>query len=656
MGIRLEDVQSAAGTPCRNVAGVGMNDATERPCPPEVRTWIVRQLFEHVPNNIVVINRRFEVILANQNFKSVFGDPTGKHCFELYKSRQSVCETCMAARTFEDGQVRVHDEDGVDKEGRPAHYIVHIAPVYDEIGRIAYVIEMSYDVTKTKSLQREYNLLFERVPCYVAVIDRDLRIVRANGLLCETFGERVGEHCYEVYKQRTEKCLDCPALKSFASGGPHRSAQVGIDKEGNLTHYIVSTAPLSRGSREPSHVIEMSVDVTDVHRLSAELEKESSFRGILIDSTLDPLVAINDAGIVNIFNRAAESLFKISAKEVVNRLPGERFFPAEFRAALENGERNVFLPETTVIDLAGEVIPVRFSGSVLHDGDKAIGASAFFHDLRNLKRLEGEKLESERLAAVGQTVAQLAHGIKNILTGLKGGIYAIKAGNRSGSEERTAKGWMMLDRNVERITTLVRGFLNYSKRHVPEMEFVEPEEIVRDVFSLYQATAKQSGVTLRLDVQGVIPKMMLEPSGIHTCLANLVSNAIDACKESGKNQCTIDLRLKNGRNSVVFEVEDTGAGIEPEIRQKMFTNFFTTKGLQGTGLGLLVTRKSVQEHGGRIDVETEPGKGSCFRIELPRRELPQGAEASREAGVSARPGSERSLGDGQGGRQDGAGR
>ena len=286
-------------------------DPTYKQLPSEVRTWIGRQLFDHVPNNIAVIDRDFKVVVANSNFKAVFGDPLGKHCFEAYKGRDSICEQCLAARTFEDGKIRVNDEAGVDKNGRPAHYVVHIAPVYDEVGEVAYVIEMSYDVTETKSLQREYNVLFERVPCYVAVINRDLRIVRANSLLREAFGDCAGRHCYEVYKHRTKKCPDCPALKTFASGRSHRAEQVGIDKQGESTHYVVSTSPLSRSDHESSHVIEMMVDVTDVHKLSAELIKQNAFRDTLIENTLDSLVAIDDAGVVNIFNPAAESLFKV---------------------------------------------------------------------------------------------------------------------------------------------------------------------------------------------------------------------------------------------------------------------------------------------------------------------------------------------------------
>ena len=209
-----------------------MNPAS-KDLPLEVRNWIGRQLFDHVPNNIVVIDRQFRIVVANHNFEEVFGEPRGRYCYQAYKKRNSPCENCMAARTFEDGKVRINDEVGTDRHGRPAHYVVHIAPVYDEVGQVSYVIEMSYDVTETKSLQKEYNILFERVPCYVAVINRDLRIVRANELLRQTFGERTGEHCYEVYKHRSERCPDCPALKTFADAVPTRPSTWGWTRTAN---------------------------------------------------------------------------------------------------------------------------------------------------------------------------------------------------------------------------------------------------------------------------------------------------------------------------------------------------------------------------------------------------------------------------------------
>jgi len=600
-----------------------MNEGSYHELPMEIRNWIGEQLFERVPNNVVVINRDFDVLAANNNFRQVFGEPDGKHCYELYKHADKICENCMAAHTFEDGKPRVNDETGVDCRGRPAHYVVHIAPVFDETGQVAYITEMSYDVTETKSLQREYNILFERVPCYMAVINRDLQIVKANELLRQTFGKTTGEHCYEVYKQRTERCTDCPALKTFADGQSHKSEQVGISKKGQPTYYSMSTAPLSRSGREFSHVIEMATDSTSLHALSEDLVRKSEFQRILINNTLDALVATDVSGKVQVFNQAAEKLFDTPANKVIGVAPAGRFLPREFLDVYNQGADSLTLSETTIKNSKGEEIPVRFSGSALRDEGDLIGGAAFFLDLREIKRLEREKLDNERLAAVGQTVAQLAHGIKNILTGLQGGMYVIKSGMRSESQKKIDKGWEMLDRNVDRITQLVKGFLSFSKGYVPKARLVDPNDIGRGVYLLFKDAAGKKGIKLQFKPGRAIEPASMDQEEIRSCLENLVSNAIDACQTSDNKGCIVRLRVAEKGDTLVFEVNDTGCGMDYDIKNKVFTTFFTTKGLGGTGLGLMVTRKIVQEHGGRIQVESTPGKGSTFRIEFPRSRLPE---------------------------------
>jgi PAS domain S-box-containing protein len=590
--------------------------------PAEVKNWIGRQLFEQVPSNIVVIDRDYRVLAANGNFEEVFGEATGKHCYEVYKDRNDVCEQCMARRTFEDGKVRINDEEGFDRKGRRAHYVVQIAPVYDEVGEIAYVIEMSTDVTETKSLQREYNILFERVPCYVSVINRDLRIVRANELLRETFGDTVGEHCYEVYKHRNEQCTDCPAIKTFADGGSYHAEQAGLDKNGTPTNYVVSTAPLSRSDSESSHVIEMSVDVTDIHTLSHKLLKESVFRNSLIENSHDGLIAGDPSGIVNTFNPAAENIFKVAAVDVIGKQSVWKFYPPEFKTAIEQGDNRFQLLETTVADSDAADVPVRFTGTLLKDGDEELGTAAYFEDLRVVKKLEREKLDNERLAAVGQTVAQLAHGIKNILTGLQGGMYVLKSGFRSGDSTKTNKGWDMLDRNVDRITTMTKGFLSFSKGHTPDVRMTNPVEIAEEICNLYDVAASEKGIALELKPTNHIADAPMDEDDMHTCLANLVSNAIDACLSSEKHKCAITMNVFEENDMIVYEVSDTGCGMDYEIMNKVFTTFFTTKGLGGTGLGLMVTRKIVHEHGGQISVDSMPSEGSLFRIQFPRDRLP----------------------------------
>jgi PAS domain S-box-containing protein len=592
--------------------------------PKEIGIWLGQQLFEHVPSNIAVINRDFEVVVANKNFTDVFGDISERHCYEVFKKKQSVCENCLAARTFEDGQVHVSNEYGVDRGGQPAYYVVHNAPIYNGSGEVAYVIEMSYDVTDTKSLQQQYNILFERVPCYVAVLDRDLKIVRANEMLRDTFGASRGQHCYRVYKHRQDRCEDCPAMKTFADGGSHTREQVGINKRGMLTHYVVSTAPLSAHGADVNHVIEMSIDVTETHKLSQDLLKESYFRHELTENAMDALVGTDVAGVINLFNPAAERLFKVSAAEILGRQKAWDFLPTEFRRVLEGGGRSLVIPEITVQDSEGESIPVRFSGTVLGEAAEIIGGAAFLQDLRAFKQLEREKLMNERLAVVGQTVAQLSHGMKNILTGVQGGLYGIKAGIKRNDVERLNVGRERLERNVARINELVKGFLNFTKEHIPQTEPVDINQLAEEVVNLFQDTADREGIRLHLERTPEMEPVHVDPGDIHNCLTNLVSNAIDACKEKEveNGDLMITVRVRMAEDVVTLEVIDTGCGMDEATKNKVFNTFFTTKGLEGNGLGLLVTRKLVSAHGGTVSVDSQPGEGSTFTIELPKSQPP----------------------------------
>jgi PAS domain S-box-containing protein len=518
----------------------------------------------------------------------------------------------------------VSNEYGIDQNGQPAYYVVHNAPIYDGSGEIVYVIEMSYDVTDTKSLQRQYNILFERVPCYVAVLDKDLKIVRANEMVRNTFGESRGQHCYRVYKHQYHRCEDCPAVKTFADGESYTQNQVGINKNGMLTHYIVSTAPLSKSAGKVNHVIEMSIDVTEIHKLSQDLLKESYFRHELTENTLDALVGTDASGVVNIFNPAAEKLFKVSSEEVIGQERAWEFLPAGFRRLFERGGRTLVLPETTVRNSEGESIPVRFSGAVLGDGPDIIGGAGFLQDLRTIKKLENEKLVNERLAVVGQTVAQLSHGMKNILTGVQGGLYGIKAGIKRNDTNRLNVGRERLERNVARITDLVRGFLNYTKEHIPQAEPTDLNRLAEEVLTLFQDTASNDGIQLVLERASDIELVNVDPKDMHTCLANLVSNAIDACneKEGGNGDLLVTIRVTESDDAIALEVSDTGCGMDEQTKNRVFSTFFTTKGLEGTGLGLLVTRKLVRAHGGEVSVRSVPEEGSVFRIDLPKTRLP----------------------------------
>jgi signal transduction histidine kinase len=245
----------------------------------------------------------------------------------------------------------------------------------------------------------------------------------------------------------------------------------------------------------------------------------------------------------------------------------------------------------------------------------------------NLELLVEEKtkklLETERLAAVGQTVAGLAHAIKNITGGLTGGTFVLDKGFQLNNEKYLRQGWDLLKGNVGRLKSMALDLLNYAKEREPDYHLCDPSRPAREVIDLMLPRARENDVSLEIESDESLPKVWLDPEGIHRCLLNLVTNAIDACI---KVDCTqrhgkVVLRiLKTESWAVEFQVVDNGCGMDVETKEKIFQRFFSTKGSRGTGLGLMITKKIIDEHQGAIEFESETGKGTRFIIRLPEKD------------------------------------
>lgn len=241
------------------------------------------------------------------------------------------------------------------------------------------------------------------------------------------------------------------------------------------------------------------------------------------------------------------------------------------------------------------------------------------------KRLEKELVISERLSAIGQTVAGLAHSIRSILFGLEGGIYIVNKALRKDDMEKMNSGWNMVKKNIDMVSNLVSDLLNFTKENITEYKKCSPNIIAEEVCGLMEPRAKDihlGEIKIIRDFDSGIGEVLLDPKAIHRGLLNLISNAIDACRvdeDKGKNHAVKVITKKEREDKFVIQVTDNGCGMEDEIKQKVFTGFVSTKGSQGTGLGLLITQKIVKEHGGTLKVNSKVGKGSTFTIHLPSK-------------------------------------
>ncbi len=240
-----------------------------------------------------------------------------------------------------------------------------------------------------------------------------------------------------------------------------------------------------------------------------------------------------------------------------------------------------------------------------------------------VRQAQEELIRNERLATIGETVAGLAHYIKNILTGLRGGTYMLNTGMATDKPLMMKEGWAMVQRNIETVSDLALNLLMYSKGREPELTACKCNELVREAVDLLKDRAREHRVKLTTVLDPNLKEAYLDRGGMHNVLLNLISNAIDACiydtATSKAWEVTVKTKIETNIDSgetMVLEVSDNGCGMTDEVKARLFSRFFSTKAGRGTGLGLLITRKIIEEHGGKITVESEVGRKTTFSVRL----------------------------------------
>ncbi|MEW6249941.1 MAG: PAS domain-containing protein [Planctomycetota bacterium] len=459
-----------------------------------------RYCFDAMPCYLTVQDRSLRVIAANRRFRQDFGEPAGRFCYQAYKRQSEKCEACPVEQAFRDGQSHRGEHRVRCLDGREVWVLVEATPVRDDQGEIQSVIEMSTDITELKDLQRQlrrsrrrYHLLFDEVPCYISIQDRELNIVEANRAFQDGFGNGLGRKCYEIYKHRSEPCAPCPVQETFEDGQPHYREEVVTALDGKQRNVLVTAAPIRDGQGHITGVMEMSADITQVRELES------------------------------------------------------------------------------------------------------------------------------RLTSLGLLIGSVSHGLKGMLNGLAGGMYLVDSGFKKNDPERIHKGWDTVQRNVARIRSMVSDILYYAKDRVPAWAQLSAAEVAREVCELAQARAGELKVELVTALDPAAGEFEADAQAVRALLTNLIENALDACRLDGKKPGRVTIRMHGAPDHVRYEVEDNGIGMDRETQEKVFSLFFSSKGTEGTGLGLFIANRIARSHGGKIELESAPGAGTRFVVRLPRK-------------------------------------
>jgi len=356
------------------------------------------------------------------------------------------------------------------------------------------LVKYKKKVEKLQNAQNLYRQLFDEVPCYISVQDREFRLTATNKLFKKDFGSQIGSYCYETYKHRASPCQECPVDATFKDGLLHHTEEIVTSKSGKQYNVLTLTAPIRNSEGKITQVIEMSTNITQIRQLQ------------------------------------------------------------------------------------------------------------------------------DHLTSLGLMIGSMSHGVKGMLTAMDGGIYQLETGLAKNDQNRIGPAFEVVKQMAGRIRKMVLEILYYAKSRELKYESISIESLAEAAVDAVKAATDKNGVRFDIDIPDDIGDIEVDPSWVQATLVNFLENAVDACvynRSDSENYVKFNIYEKEP-DSICFVVEDNGLGMDRETKEKMFTLFFTSKGSQGTGLGLFIANQVVRQHGGTIEVESEPLKGSRFLISLPR--------------------------------------
>lgn len=345
----------------------------------------------------------------------------------------------------------------------------------------------------------------------------------------------------------------------------------------------------------------------------------------------DGLVVFDARGRITRLNRAALDLLGMEAPAKGRTYQGRKaadVLPAALADLAARLHVEPVLADTEITLRHGEDVRyLSVRGGHVNEGDEGrLGSLMFLRDLTEVRRLEAEVRRREKLAAVGNLAAGVAHELRNPLSSIKG--YATYFGGRfpAGSADREAAQVMV--REVERLNRAIGDLIGLSRPTDIRPRLIGMRRLVEDTLRLIGQDAASRGVAVRFDASPSLPEVAIDPDRMRQVILNLCLNALEAMPDGGE----LSLSLQPDAEALRLEIRDSGMGIAPDALPHIFDPYFTTKG-QGTGLGLATVHKIIEAHGGSISVTSEPGQGAAFRILLPLRE--DGREGAAEQGRPA---------------------
>ncbi len=517
----------------------------------------------------------------------------------------------------------------------------------DEMGRLTLAVNrMAKSICEKQdeinNQRREYQNLFERVPCIITVQDRNYKLLRYNKEFAEKFRPTPGDHCYNAYKGRSAKCLNCPVEKTFADGLCHNSEEKGPDKDGNYKHWIVRTSPIKDADGKIVAAMEMCLDITLSKQLKEQLKKSEKKYYTFFNNMSNPAFVL-DADSFEILdcNESVATVYGFSKTEMIGQ---------SYLALFADDEKERYASQLKQADTICQVKHrnkdnMRLYVDIWIAPFEYPGRSVFLVTTSDItKRLEAEQQlnQAGKMATLGEMATGVAHELNQPLTVIKtaGSFFLRKIRKKETvADDVFLKMSQKIDTNVDRADKIINHMRQFARKSDITVEPVQVNAVLENASEMFSQQLKVRGIDVIADLEDDLPLVLADPGRLEQVFVNLLINARHAIEERDKQDehrtSNIEHRTSNSgselsgrktirlvsfadKEEVIIQVCDTGIGIPEPIRNKIFEPFFTTKEVgKGTGLGLSISYGIIKEFRGDIRVEPNNDKGACFVIYLP---------------------------------------
>jgi PAS domain S-box-containing protein len=453
----------------------------------------------------------------------------------------------------------------------------------------------------------------------VVVTGRDRCVLSANRAAAELFGRPLddlpGTAIDDVVATAERQHVAEREHRAFEGEEQHYDTKV-VRANGEERVVAVSTTPLVLDGELIGTVATLR-DITEQRHAQETLARSEARYRNLFESASDAIVTLDANGRFTTFNHAAEIISGYRREELV----GQWFAPmlpddelphalAHFQKAL-TGETGLF--ETTFYRRDGDVRTIQVTYSTPQLDEEVL---CVIRDVTEQKMLQEQLIQSEKMSAIGQLVSGVAHELNNPLAGISAFAQLLLSEKRFPPDQRTAA--EMIYAEARRASRIVQNLLTFARQHKPERTPTQVNQVLDDTLELRGYELRVRGIDVQRDYDEQVPDTMADAHQLQQVFLNLVTNAEQAMERSERDKQRLIVRTRRSGEMLRVDIEDTGPGIPPNLLERIFNPFFTTKPTgSGTGLGLSISLGIVREHEGRIWAENAPQGGARFVIELP---------------------------------------